>query len=837
MKNVLLAITLAGIWSFAAAQSPAAAVKRQTQIVRTEAKIKIDGVLDESDWVRSPLITDFIQQEPNPGTPARQKTDVRVLYDNTAIYIGAIMYDENPDSIMQALSLRDELDNTDWFGVAIDAYQDGNNGLGFLVSPRGIQLDTKWFASNGNNDDGDNGEDINWNAVWKSAAKITAQGWVAEMAIPYSALRFPNSSEQSWNINFARSIRRTRETDFWNEVKPEISGFINQCGTINGIKDIKAPPRLSATPFIATYFENYFDKNAVQQSSWGRSFNAGMDVKYGISDAFTLDMTLIPDFGQVQFDNQVLNLSPFEVQFDENRQFFTEGTELFNKGNLFYSRRVGGTPLHYDAVYDQLEEGEEVIRNPATTQLYNATKLSGRNKQGLGIGVFNATAAPAFATISSEEGGEREWQTSPLTNYNVVSFDQNLKNNSFLTFINTNVMRDGADYDANVTGTAFEFRNKKNTFSFKGQGAVSQKYFTDNTDLGHKYNISLEKNGGNFQYTLGYNVESFNYDPNDLGFLFSPNERLVYANASYNIFEPFGKFNKASFDFWTEYNRLQKPDAFQNYNFGAHCFFLTKRFFAFGGFTNIEPVITYDFFEPRSDDFSRYYTYPKNYNFGGFISTDYSKKVALDIETNYRIFDEAGRRRWNFSVSPRWRVNDHLNINWGFSASFWTNDVGWAPILDESQGYEGVPANAILFSIRDQDIVEHSLRASYTFNNKMGLSFRPRHYWTKVKYDAFRLLDDEGLLQPTTYTGKDESGHSLHNTNFNIFTVDMVFTWRFAPGSDLFIVWKESIFNQDDIVDYDYLYNARNLFGKPQSNSFSLKVIYYLDYLSLKRKG
>lgn len=837
MKNVLIAFTFLVMLVNVNAQPMERPARLQTQIVRTDAKIKIDGVMDESEWLKTPLITGFTQNEPNPGTPSRQKTEVRVLYDNTAIYIGAIMHDNQPDSIMQALSLRDELDNTDWFGVVIDAYRDGNNGLGFLVSPRGIQLDTKWFASTGGGDDGDGGEDINWNAVWNSAAKINGQGWVAEMAIPYSALRFPNSSEQSWNINFARQIRRSRETSFWNEVKPDVNGFVNQCGTITGIKDIKAPPRLAATPFVATYFENYFDKNGTPKSSWGRSFNAGMDVKYGISDAFTLDMTLIPDFGQVQFDNQILNLSPFEVQFDENRQFFTEGTELFNKVGLFYSRRVGGSPLHYGDVYDQLQEGEEVIRNPATTQLYNATKLSGRNKKGLGIGVFNATAAPAYATIRSEEGGERLWQTSPLTNYNVLAFDQNLKNNSYVTFINTNVMRNGADYDANVTGSAFEIRNKANTYSLKGEGAVSQKYFTDETDLGHKYNFAFEKNGGNFQYTLGYNVESHNYDPNDLGYLFSPNEKLAYLYTSYNIFKPFGKFNKASFDVWSEYNRLQKPDAFQNYNIGANFFLMTKKFFAFGGFTNIEPVLTYDFFEPRSEDFSRYYTFPKNYNVGGFISTDYSKKIALDVETNYRMFEEDGRRRWNLSFSPRWRVNDHLNFSWNVNTSFWTNDVGWAPIREASVGYEGVPADAILFSIRDQEIVENAIRANYTFNNKMGISFRPRHYWTKVKYDEFRLLDDKGLLQPTTYQGKDEEGHSLHHTNFNIFTVDMVFTWRFAPGSDLFVVWKESIFNQDDLVEYDYLYNARNLFGKPQTNSFSVKVIYYLDYLSLKKKG
>ncbi len=834
MKSVLPVLFITGICGTIAAQSSDLEGKRLTNIVRTEAKIKIDGVMDEIAWQESPLITDFIQNEPNPGQPASQKTEVRILYDNTAIYVGAILYDD-PDSIMQVLSLRDELDNTDWFGLVIDAYRDGNNGVGFIVSPRGIQLDLKWFASGG--DDFGGGEDINWNAVWNSAAKITAEGWVAEMAIPYSALRFPGNSEQTWNMNFGRQVRRNRQTSFWNEVKPDINGFVNQAGVVTGIKDIKAPPRLSATPFIAAYFENYFDKNAAPKSTWGRNFNGGMDIKYGISDAFTLDMTLIPDFGQVQFDNQVLNLSPFEVQFDENRQFFTEGTELFNKGGLFYSRRVGGTPIHYHEAYQQLEAGEEVVRNPATTQLYNASKFSGRNKKGLGIGVFNATSAPAYALIRSDEGGERSFQTSPLTNYNVVAFDQNLKNNSYFTFVNTNVMRSGGDYDANVTGAVFEFRNKANTYSLKGDGAVTQKYYTGNTDLGHKYGLAFEKNGGVIQYSLGYNVKSYDFDPNDLGFLPNPNEKFLSFNGGYNIFKPFGKFNSARFSIWSTYNRLQQPDAFQNFNVGLHAFMFTKTFFAFGSWFEAEPVITYDFFEPRSDDFSRYYTFPRNYNFGSFISTDYSKKVALDVETNFRKFQEEGRWRWNLSISPRWRVNDHLNFIWNANLSVWPNDVGWAPALESSEGYSTLPVDAILFSIRDREIVEHALRAAYTFNNKMGVSLRARHYWSRVQYNKFPLLDEAGLLQPTAYTGMGEDGKSLHDTNFNIFTVDMVFTWRFAPGSDLFVVWKESIFSADSQIQYNYVENARNLFHNPQTNSFSIKVIYYLDYLTLRKKS
>ena len=199
-----------------------------------------------------------------------------------------------------------------------------------------------------------------------------------------------------------------------------------------------------------------------------------MDVKYGINEAFTLDMTLIPDFGQVQSDNKVLNLTPFEVKYNENRPFFTEGTELFNKGNLFYSRRVGGQPLHYGDVENQISSNEEVVKNPVESKLINATKISGRTKSGLGIGFFNALTKPMYAEVEDNNGNKREIETNPLTNYNIVVLDQTLKNNSSISAINTNVTRSGSDYDANVTAGLFNFNNKKNTYNWYGKFALSQ---------------------------------------------------------------------------------------------------------------------------------------------------------------------------------------------------------------------------------------------------------------------------------------------------------------------------------------------------------------------------
>jgi hypothetical protein len=352
---------------------------------------RIDGILDEPIWQIASVAGDFTEQEPEPGTPSGQSTEVRVLYDDEAIYVGARLYDSAPDSILQQLTQRDQFGNSDFFGISLDCYKDGINGVEFLVTASGVQIDTKF---------GQNSNDRNWNAVWWSKVTLNEQGWTVEMKIPYAALRFPEVPEQEWHVNFSRNIRRTREMSFWSEVDPKIDGFFNQCGLLTEIKDITPPMRL----FFFPYMSSYLEKDDSDGGEWNTAFNGGMDLKYGINDAFTLDMTLIPDFGQVQSDNQVLNLGPFEVFFNEQRQFFTEGTELFNKADLFYSRRIGGRPLHYWDVEDSIDEDqEEILENPSESRLMNAAKVSGRNNNGLGIGVFNAITSTTRARIRNRE--------------------------------------------------------------------------------------------------------------------------------------------------------------------------------------------------------------------------------------------------------------------------------------------------------------------------------------------------------------------------------------------------------------------------------------------------
>ncbi|MES1219181.1 MAG: DUF5916 domain-containing protein, partial [Bacteroidota bacterium] len=381
-------VLLTGMVSFA---------QQKLDAVRAISAPKIDGSLDDACWQNAPVAGNFIQNFPDYVKSSSVKTEVRIIYDNDAIYIGAYLYD-NPALIRRQLTARDEerQKDVDYFSVFLDTYHDRQNGFQFVVTSVNVQSDAR-LAPNLTLEPGEYG-DKTWDAVWESKVGIKPDGWVVEMRIPYISLRFSKKKFQDWGLQLLRSTRRINETSFWNEVKPNENGFVNQFGDLQNLENIKPPLRLSFSPYISGGYQTIPETNGYR-TTWLR--NGGMDVKYGINESFTLDATLIPDFGQVVSDNTINNLTPYEVKFQENRPFFTEGTDLFNKAGLFYSRRVGAVPNRYYDIQDSafINPDIEIIKNPSVTQLYNAIKFSGRTKKKLGIGFFNAVTAPMNAVI------------------------------------------------------------------------------------------------------------------------------------------------------------------------------------------------------------------------------------------------------------------------------------------------------------------------------------------------------------------------------------------------------------------------------------------------------
>ncbi len=789
---------------------------------RINQPIKIDGLIDEEIWKSSEVTDAFVQRQPNPNIEPSFQSEVRILHDDEAIYIAAYLYDDSPELIMKQLSERDELPSVDWFAAIFDTYKGGVDGVGFVVSAAGVQLDTKYSQQ---------GEDASWDAVWESAVQMQDDGWSLEYKIPYAALRFPEEEIQEWSVNFGRQCRRLREVSWWNPITPEVQGFLNQAGNLTGIQNIKPPVRLSITPYVTTYLQNQVAPGAVSNLGWSTSYNAGLDLKYGINDAFTLDMILIPDFGQVSSDQLVLNLSPFEQFLQENRLFFTEGVEIFNKGGFFYSRRIGGSPINRaQAFLSSIENEATIIDNPVNNQLYNATKISGRNSSGTGIGFFNAVEGASSATLQRLDGSQYQVETNPLTNYNVLVLDQNLRNNSSISLINTNVLRRGSTYDANLTGLDYNLNSNDLKWNLSGKVGISQRYFSEYADIGHTVRASISENQGKFVYGLSYAEESPDYNPNDLGFLFNPNERSGSLYAAFNQFEPIGIFNR--FEIWGDasYGKLYDPNLWTNMSLDMGFFALTKKIFAFGSWFSISPKGSDDYFEARVSDFTRVFHIPTSYGMGPFISTNYDKPFAFDLEFGVRKFNQEGRINLNYQFRPRYRFSDKFFMQWNFNVFDRYVDEGWVNKLlvdPESSTFSG---EDILFGQRDRLVVTNTISGQYIFNNVMSLAFRVRHYWDKVDYTGFGLLNNVGSIDLIDDQDFLEDATSAYSTNFNLFNIDVDYRWRFAPGSDLFFVWRQSLQSFGQQLDLNYVENLRDIFQERQSNSFSIRLVYFLDY-------
>ncbi|MEI6575268.1 MAG: DUF5916 domain-containing protein [Bacteroidota bacterium] len=779
--------------------------------IRAETAPRIDGRLEDEAWQNAPTIIDFTQFVPTYNVAPSHPTEVRIVYTDEAIYIAARMFDEAPDSILHQLGNRDDDDlNCDQFGIIFDTYDNELDGFIFIVSASGVQGDQRML-------------DATYNAVWDSKVRIDEKGWTAELKIPYSALRFPKTPIQNWGMQLVREVRRNRETDQWALEEKGVPNPQKYWGVLEGVKDIVPPLRLSVTPYLSSTISSSPSEGA-SKNDISSSISGGMDLKYGVNESFTIDLTLLPDFSQVQSDDQIKNLSAFETIYDEQRPFFKEAFDLFSKGNLFYTRRIGRIPLNYYQASDQLKEGDILKDNPVAATMINATKFSGRTRKGLAIGLFNAVTANTYALISDSSGKTRQYLTDPRSNYNIVVFDQALKNNSSFYVINTNVTRDKGYNNANVTGTGFSLFNKKNTYTLGASGALSQIFGKDSTHAitnktnGLKYNFNGGKSKGNFQAYYSQTLIDDHFSANDMGITLRNNEFDNELSLQLLQFEPKNGFRESNFtlnyqDYWqyTSGMTLKKQLILNIYGNNMH--YLSM----FGG-TQFDLEQAYDFYEPRKEGL--YYLKPLYTALFGGISSDYRKAFALDCQFTYVYAKQDAFDLYEILLSPRVRVNDKLFFTYKAYLNKYTNDKGFAT-MDE----DGNP----VFGRRDVTVIENSLDMRYLFKNNLSLNVKVRHYYSSGIYDHYYSLNTNGTLSENpNFTGNNDF-------NFNAFNVDLVFNWEFAPGSQLNLIWKNAIKEELNYSVPDYIDNLHHTFNSPQSNIFTVKMLYYLDYQYLKR--
>src|SRR5437868_12263712 len=382
-----------------AAASTGTSAVRSMRASRLTGSISIDGKLDEPAWATATPSSDFTQSYPKVGAKPTDPTEVRVLYDDDALYVGVRMFDTRPDSIAAQLARRDASGiYSDWLHVMVDSYRDRRTSFRFSVNPRGVQKDVLEF-------DDRNGEDLNWDAVWQVATRIDSIGWTAEYRIPFSQLRFGGAqqgAERIWGFQVMRDVARRNERDSWSPWKTTDPGFVSFEGDLAGLVDVPTPSRLEVMPYLSTKLTRapgdpanpFYKTNAAKPS-------AGADVTYGLPGGLTLTASVNPDFGQVEVDPAVVNLSAYETFFPEKRPFFVEGANIFNIGSInggpgygnqqiFYSRRIGRPPQRFVS--------GQFVDAPDATTIIGAAKVTGK-VGGWTVGLLNALTAEEKARV------------------------------------------------------------------------------------------------------------------------------------------------------------------------------------------------------------------------------------------------------------------------------------------------------------------------------------------------------------------------------------------------------------------------------------------------------
>ena len=803
-----------------ASQDSAALETRSLRAVRatSDDPIELDGNLDEAIWQQVPIATDFIQRAPDDGSPATEKTEAQIFYTEEAVYIGARAYDSSRDSVAATLFRRDGDGYSDWFYVIIDSYNDNRTGFSFGVNPKGVRKDILLYD--------DNNEDLRWDAVWEAATSIDEEGWTVEMRIPLSQLRFSppqNGEESEWGINFQRRIARNEEMSFWSPTPQNESGIVSRFGQLQGLKELNSPQRLEVSPYVSSNLlrtpgdgSNPF----YNQNDLGAS--VGADIKYGLTSDLTLTATINPDFGQLEADPAVINLSAYETYFNEQRPFFLEGNEIFQFGRTrtyntfgnpitFYSRRIGRAPqgnldsfnsYRDESIYDPDTVYNIYTNAPDQTTIAAAAKVSGKTKSGWSIGLLNAFTTSESSPYQIDQNQvSGDFTVEPATNYLVArakkdinggnsvfggffsAANRNLNDTYFEDFLHSSAYLAGVDFEHNwndrdwtlsgtlsgsqVNGTpeAIEQTQKSPARYYNRVDSDKLSLNPDKTSLnGFATEVSLRKGGGeHWRSSLTYSEVSPGYEVNDLGFENRADYRSAAGALIYQETDPsFLRF----YEIWTfeMFAWNHDGDLIGNYyNTGA--FMRFNNLWTFNYNFNFAGKSTNDRLTRGGPVSGR----PADWNFNFNIRSDQTKKVAYGIGGFYRNeFKgyEFDRRFWGFI---EFRPTSYIQLEISPEFGWETESDQYVTNVEDMMATKTF-GNRYVFADLDQTYLSTSIRLDLTFTPDMSLQFYTRPFINSGNFYDFKEFTTPREYKFDVY-GKD-AGAISYSESDDEYTVD-----------------------------------------------------------------
>ena len=768
------------------------------EITRTNYELKVDGFLKEEAWNSANWIDDFLQNEPDRFNQPSERTVVKMLYDDEAIYIAFRCYDSEPGSIKGSLRRRDEDPPSDKVGIGIDSRNDNQTAFAFLINASGLMRDLYIF------DDG-NDEDDSWDAVWEGNVSIDDEGWTTEMKIPFSTLRYAPSDKHTWGVYFIRYIHRTNEEITWTVYPRDKAGFVSLFGELKGIEDIPQPFNLEVLPYT-------FGKYCNTEDEKGSSFGIGADIKYSLSSGVILDAAINPDFGQVEADPSVLNLSVFETYYPEKRPFFLEGAALFETPyTVFYTRRIGKQPSYYDCLDD-----EEIVSQPDYTTILGAAKVTGKTADGLSFGIIEAVTDREYATVENEDGERREMLLEPYTNYFVSRFVKDIwEGNSSVGVINTAMNRESG-MSAYTGGIDWNLYFNDNDYNTNGQIVFSNRGDTpDERDNGYALEVEFEKAGGKHH---GFDFEFAAVSPDfniwDMGYLSRNNEISAYAEYLFRTREPVGIFRRT----------ISGLETWQGWNYdGTH---ISN---GVGLWTNLRYLNYWDTDFGVSYNFERYSDLetrggpllkpPANYGFWFWGGSDWRNNIRPEI--NFWGGKNASRSWWwGVWVGLTCRPIERMKVEIYFMHDRTFDENQWVDNIDDDSD-----STHYVFGRLDRRTWELTLRLSYNFSRNMSLQIYTQPYNSIGDYLEYVELAEAGTYKFQPYDLEDNEDFNWKSMNFNA-----VFRWEYAPGSVIYAVWNRGMEDEEYPARFDAAANFSHLLNAPGNDIFMLKVNKWFDF-------
>lgn len=810
--------------------------------------LKLDGDLNDEVWTRADVIREFRQREPNEGGDPTFRTEARVAYDAMAMYVAVQAFDPEPAKIVGLLTRRDTSSPSDWIRVAIDSYHDRRTAYEFAVNPAGVKQDKYYFN--------DGSEDQGWDAIWDVAVTKNAEGWRAEFRIPFSQLRFPIRESPTFGFAVMRQVARLNELATWPLIAKSRNGFVSQFGQLNGLTMSHAPKRLELTPYAVAELKTEpspGDGNPlVKTKNPGSAY--GLDLKYAITPGLTLTGTINPDFGQVEADPAVVNLSGFETFFSERRPFFIEGSGAFrfdmdcNDGSctgLFYSRRIGRQPRLSPDVSD-----EAFWSKPSQTMILGAAKLTGRIG-GFSIGALNALTSEERAIIS--DGGVRtKSPVEPFTSYSVARAKKEFANQSSLGFMLTSTNRavggpgnplralpdaafaGGVDWDwrvmkkyavtGYVAGSALHGEpnaiasiQESTVHSFQRPDAGHVEYDPTRTSLaGNAGMLSFSKiSGERVRFNTNVTYKSPGFDSNDLGFMRRADQITQSNWIQFRDDRP-GKYVRTfrgNLNQWSGRN-FDGDLLFMGGNVNAHWTLVSN--WAFGGGFNFE---TRGFDDRLTRGGPGGYT-EGGWNSWGYLATDSRKPLMVETFAGGGRY-EYGPTFFDFNPGVTVRPASFVSVSVGLGLSPMTQAVQWIGQDD---------AGEYVFGRLKQRTVSMTARVNYTITPTLSVQIYGRPFVSAGEYTRFyRLVDGRAEQFNDRYADYSAYGGNP-DFNYRSFRTTNVLRWEYKPGSTLFVVWQQGRESSAEYGDFRLGRDIGRVFRTPASNVFLVKMSYWLNF-------